>query len=82
MLRQVYTFLVTLGTQVDALLTEQKDQMARKPLDSDQIEALLETAIELHTRAVVYAQERRWLTPLLFGLLGIVIGGVLQAALK
>jgi hypothetical protein len=42
----------------------------------------MKTAIELHSREVAHQQERRWLTPLLFGLLGIVLGSILQAALK
>ncbi len=49
---------------------------------SDQIEALMKTAIELHSREVAHQQERRWLTPLLFALLGIILGAVLQSALK
>ena len=70
------------STELDALPLEQRQELTRKPLTEGQIETLLKTAIELHTRAVAYAQERRWLTPLLFALLGVMLGAVLQAALK
>ena len=68
--------------EIAQLTEDQRGKMTRKPLTSDQIEALMKTAIELHSREVAYQQERRWLTPLLFGLLGVIIGAVLQAALK
>jgi hypothetical protein len=68
--------------EIGNLTEAQKSELTRKPLSSDQIEALMKTAIELHSREVAFNQERRWLSPLLFGLLGIVIGTVLQAALK
>jgi len=70
------------STELDGLSPEQRKELTRKPLTEGQIETLLKTAIELHTRAVAYAQERRWLTPLLFALLGVVLGAILQAALK
>jgi hypothetical protein len=61
---------------------ENAQDLTRRPLDAEQIEALLKTAIEMHARAIAHAQEKRWLTPLLFALLGTVMGVVLQAALK
>lgn len=70
------------SAEIDALSREQRETLTRKPLTEGQIETLLKTAIELHKRAVAYAQEQRWLTPLLFGLLGVVLGAILQAALK
>jgi hypothetical protein len=69
-------------SELEALSAEQRKDLSRKPLTDGQIETLLKTAIELHTRSVAYAQERRWLTPLLFALLGTIAGVVLQAALK
>lgn len=61
---------------------EDYKDLTRKPLTLEQIDALAGIAIELHARAIAQAGERRWLTPLLFALLGTVLGAVLQAALK
>ena len=68
--------------EIDALTDDDRGNLTRKPLSPDQIETLMKTAIELHARGVAHQQERRWLTPLLFALLGIVLGAILQAALK
>ena len=61
---------------------QEKKDLTRRPLEATQIEALLKTAIELHARGIAHVQEKRWLTPLLFALLGTVLGAVLQSALK
>ena len=71
--------------QVRQLTDEQKGRISRKPLDSVQISTLLSTAIELHNRTIAAEQERRWLSPILFTLLGVVISaclGLLGALLK
>ncbi|CAN7448677.1 hypothetical protein [Rhizobacter sp. LjRoot28] len=68
--------------EISTLGEDQRGKLTRKPLTSDQLEALMKTAIELHSREIAHQQERRWLSPLLFGLLGIVLGSILQAALK
>jgi hypothetical protein len=60
------------------LPVDEKRHLTAKPLLSDQIGVLINTAIELHVRALAHEQENRWLTPLLFGLLGVVLGAVLK----
>jgi hypothetical protein len=69
-------------TELDALDQGAREALTRKTLSAEQIEALMKTSVELHNRAIAHAQEKRWLTPMLFGLLGVIIGAVLQAALK
>ncbi|MFX0203301.1 MAG: hypothetical protein ACFFCW_44930, partial [Candidatus Hodarchaeota archaeon] len=62
------------GDEVEALSAAERARLTKKPLTADQIEALLKTAIELHSRSIAHSQEIRWLTPFLFGLLGAIIG--------
>jgi len=72
-------------TELIDLTEDKKKSLTRKALTSDQIEALLKTAIEMHSRAIAHSQERRWLTPLLFALLGTIMtimGVLIQATLK
>ena len=68
--------------EIKALDEDEKNRITRKPLASEQIETLIKSAIELHSSAIAHEQEKRWLTPLLFVLLGIILGAILQAALK
>jgi hypothetical protein len=74
-------------SEIDALgksMPEQKlkERLTRKALTPEQIGTLINTAIELHERTIAHKEEKRWLIPLLFALVGIVIGAILQAALK
>ena len=64
--------------ELSELSDPEKEELTRRPLSAEQIEALINTAIKLHNRAIAHAQENRWLMPLLFGLLGIILGAVLQ----
>jgi len=68
--------------EISVLTEEQRANLTRRSLTSEEIGVLMKTAIELHTREIAHSQERRWLTPLLFALLGTIVGVVLQAALK
>jgi hypothetical protein len=67
-----------------SLSTEQQEDLTHRPLTSDQIEVLINTGLNFHARAIAHEQERRWLVPLLFGLLGAVLafgGAVLGACI-
>lgn len=66
-----------------SLLKQQlNERLTRKALTAEQIEALINTAIELHERTIAHKEEKRWLIPFLFAFVGIIIGAILQAALK
>jgi hypothetical protein len=68
--------------QVAEASDEAYKDVTRRPLSPDEIATLTRTAIDLHTRSIAHAQERRWLFPLLWGLLGTIVGIVLQSALR
>jgi hypothetical protein len=78
----VYEEKILTEDEIGALSEEKKNEITRKPLENEQVETLIKTAIELHSRAIAHEQEKRWLTPLLFALLGIILGAVLQAAIR
>jgi hypothetical protein len=72
-------------SQRAVLIPEQQKELTYKPLTADQTEALMKTALDFHTRAIAHEQERRWLTPFLFALLGAVLafaGAILGAYIK
>jgi len=61
--------------------TEQ-DRISRTPLSSEELALLINTAIELHSRAVAKTELTRWWIPLLTGVLGFcgaLSGGLLAA---
>ncbi len=71
--------------QLKSLSPAQQDDLTYKPLSADQTEVLIKSAIEFHARAVAHEQERRWLSPLLFSLLGAVLafaGAIIGAYIK
>lgn len=60
----------------------QYDRISRRPLDPDEIKALITVAIELHERAIDQQRSSRWWIPLLTGflaLLGAVFGSWLSS---
>lgn len=69
--------------EVKSLTKEDKDNLTRKTLTSDQIETLIKAAIELHSRAIALQQEARWWVPIVASLGGVIIGviGVVLGAI-
>jgi hypothetical protein len=60
---------------------EKLQRVSREPLKSDEIQALIETAINLHSKEVELRQEKRWWIPVLSivaGLLGALLGGLIK----
>ena len=68
--------------EYDALEAGEKtNRVSRIPLSSDEIQSLIKTAIELHSRAIQENQDKRWWIPIVTAvgaLVGAVIGGLLK----
>ncbi len=56
------------------LTSDQKRRISRMPLGTQELSTLIQTAIELHSRALEHKREGRWWVHLAVGLLGVIIG--------
>jgi hypothetical protein len=54
-------------------------RISRTPLGIAEIAVLMETAINLHSRALEHQRERRAWIPLVVGFVGAILGGVVAA---
>jgi hypothetical protein len=65
---------------------QQKDRISRGPLSDSDIKTLIDTAINLHSRALEAQKHQQWYRPILLqagaGLLGALIGVGLSSQLK
>lgn len=61
---------------------EQDEEISRRPLDKDEIATLINTAINMHSRAIEEVQDQRWWYTPLIGILGTLIGVVLGVLLN
>jgi hypothetical protein len=73
--------LVMSDEQVHALPPEESERVTREPLSSDDIRALIDTAISLHARALEQKRDARWWIPLASAL-GALIGSAAGTAAK
>lgn len=67
--------------ELEALSSEQKQRVSRVALSAGDIQSLLKTAVDLHTRAVEQQRERRWWLPLVTAgaaLFGALVGAALR----
>jgi hypothetical protein len=65
----------------DRLSEARRARISRVPLSSADIKALVDTAVNLHSRALEYQKDRRWWAALaggVGGMLGAIIGGLLK----
>lgn len=72
---------VLTNAEYEALTNEQKLRISRVPLSSSDIKALIDTAVNLHSRAIEHQKDKRWwiaLASALGGLLGALIGAALK----
>ncbi|MDX6693019.1 MAG: hypothetical protein QOF02_622 [Blastocatellia bacterium] len=65
------------------LTEEQKVRVSRNPLTPADIKALIDTAINLHSRSLEQKKERRWWIPLtsaIGGLVGAIAGALIKGS--
>jgi len=62
----------------EALPEEDQPSLTRQALSPSQIATLIESAIKIHAAAIAHSQEMRWRVPVLAGILGILLGAVLN----
>lgn len=65
----------------ETLSDTQRLRLSRAPLSSSDIKALIDTAVNLHSRALEHQKDKRWwvaLSGAVGGLLGALIGGLLR----
>jgi hypothetical protein len=77
----VDTLSVLTNSEYDALSDLQKLRVSRVPLAASDIKTLVDTAVNLHSRALEHQKDRRWWVALA-GAGGALLGSVLGALLK
>ncbi|EJB8417933.1 TPA: hypothetical protein RQJ88_004449 [Vibrio vulnificus] len=63
--------------EFSSLDDKQKARVSRLPLTGDEVAILVNTAINLHARAIEHNKEYRWMSSPLFSLLGVALGAFL-----
>ncbi len=69
------------SAEYETLTNEQKIRVSRVPLSSSDIKALVDTAVNLHSRALEHQKDKRWWVALA-GAVGGLVGSVLGTLLK
>lgn len=77
----VDTVKVLTNDEYEQLSSEKKFRISRVPLASADIKALIDTAVNLHSRALEHQKDKRWWAALA-GAVGGLVGSVLGALLK
>jgi hypothetical protein len=60
--------------EIRRLTEQQRRKLTRAPLESSQIETLIDTAISLHTRAIEYERQKQWWVPVVIPAITALIG--------
>jgi hypothetical protein len=63
---------------LEQLPEAEQPSLTRQTLAPTQITALVDSAIKMHAAAVAHSQEQRWRVPVLAGILGILLGAILN----
>ena len=66
--------------EFDALPDAGKARVSRIPLDAVDVQSLMATAVELHSRAIEQVREQRWWIPVVASAIGGLLGALVGAA--
>lgn len=66
----------------NVLSDEEKKRISRTPLSNEDISTLVNTAINLHSRELEHKKDSRWWIAGTFGIVGVVVGALLEAFLR
>ena len=66
--------------EFQALPDPDKARVSRIPLDAADVQSLMATAVELHSRAIEQVRERRWWIPVAASAIGGLLGALVGAA--
>lgn len=72
---------VITAQEYNNLTEQQKERISRTPLTPSDIKALIDTAVNLHSRALEHQKDKRWWTVLASaagGLIGSIAGSLLK----
>lgn len=58
----------------DSRSSDGQSRISRAPLEIDEMQMLIDVAVNLHTKALLQKQDRRWWAPIATGLLSALIG--------
>ncbi|NRA20199.1 MAG: N-carbamoyl-L-amino acid amidohydrolase [Oceanospirillaceae bacterium] len=64
--------------EIGRLNETEKKKITRRPLDSSQVEALLNSAVQLHASALSHKKELRWWIPVAASLIGVLVGALIS----
>jgi hypothetical protein len=68
--------------EYEDLPAEEKKKVSRDPLTPDDVKTLIDTAINLHSRALEGQRDSKWWIPLASSAIGGLIGAILGVILK
>ena len=60
--------------EINRLSPQEKSELTRAPLETSQIETLIDAAISLHTRAIEHERQKQWWVPVVIPALTALIG--------
>ena len=57
-----------------SVTAHEKNELTRAPLETSQIETLIDAAISLHTRAIEHERQKQWWVPVIIPAITALVG--------